>query len=205
VVIDDSSKDNNGDIDSDSDVEVLLVGEKDVVRSASLGAIDSDNDNDKQSDGWVEVPVPVSVQSVSMQSVSAVPSSTLCSSDATTAEDPVVVAMSATDNKLTNRDNSTTEITEASPASGSGCPDSVDVDACDDSVSDCVSAYEDAAHDGLCVPLLALHAADDPIIHVDSMPCRSGAAGAVDNLVCLVTRVGGHVGWPQGWAPWIHR
>lgn len=57
---------------------------------------------------------------------------------------------------------------------------------------------------GLPLPLLALNAADDPIIHVDSTPCRSGVVGAVDNLVCLVTTTGGHVGWPLGISPSGH-
>ena len=36
---------------------------------------------------------------------------------------------------------------------------------------------------GLPLPLLCLHAADDPIIHVDTMPCRIGIAKAIDNMV----------------------
>ena len=83
-------------------------------------------------------------------------------------------------------------------------------------------------------PMLVLHAVDDPISHVDSMPCVEGlsvnhcaswgstgaglgagaggggakkkhgiaAARQVDNLVCMVTRSGGHVGWPVGLLPW---
>jgi hypothetical protein len=35
----------------------------------------------------------------------------------------------------------------------------------------------------LPLPLLAIHAADDPILHVDSMPCNSGIVHAIDNLV----------------------
>lgn len=38
---------------------------------------------------------------------------------------------------------------------------------------------------GLPVPLLSIHAADDPIIHVDTLPCRTGIVEAVDNLVLL--------------------
>jgi hypothetical protein len=66
-----------------------------------------------------------------------------------------------------------------------------------------VDAHSD--YTGLPLPLLAMQAADDPIIHIDSMPCRSGVVEAVENLVCLVTSVGGHVGWPIGWFPWLHR
>jgi hypothetical protein len=35
----------------------------------------------------------------------------------------------------------------------------------------------------LPLPLLAIHSADDPILHVDSMPCNSGIVHAIDNLV----------------------
>lgn len=35
----------------------------------------------------------------------------------------------------------------------------------------------------LPVPLLAIHAADDPILHIDVMPCHSGIVRAIDNLV----------------------
>jgi hypothetical protein len=35
----------------------------------------------------------------------------------------------------------------------------------------------------LPLPLLAIHAADDPILHVDTMPCNSGIVYAIDNLV----------------------
>ena len=55
------------------------------------------------------------------------------------------------------------------------------------------------------MPLLTLNAADDPIIHVDTTPCQSGVVGAVDNLICLVTLTGGHVGWPVTFEPWKHK
>ena len=48
----------------------------------------------------------------------------------------------------------------------------------------------------LPVPLLVIHAIDDPIIHADTLPCNSGVANTVDNLCVLVTKNGGHVGWP---------
>jgi hypothetical protein len=87
---------------------------------------------------------------------------------------------------------------------------------------------------GFSLPLLSLQSADDPIIHIDTSPCRSGKpypnsiptihvdislcmpikvksnpnpnpnptyigiVDAIDNLICLVTSVGGHVGWPLG-------
>eukprot|EP01036_Dinobryon_divergens_P034710 gene34710-44891_t len=53
-------------------------------------------------------------------------------------------------------------------------------------------------------PLLALHAMDDVIIHPNTMPSAACSA-AVDNLICLVTDTGGHVGWPVGLLPTEHR
>lgn len=55
----------------------------------------------------------------------------------------------------------------------------------------------------LPVPLLAIHAADDPIIHCDTNPIQ--AAKLIDNFICLITKTGGHVGWPVGWFPTRHR
>jgi hypothetical protein len=56
--------------------------------------------------------------------------------------------------------------------------------AADKEESECIDEYLSGYPvSGLPVPLLALQAADDPIIHVDTMPCRSGVASAVDNLV----------------------
>ena len=53
----------------------------------------------------------------------------------------------------------------------------------------------------LPVPLLVIHAIDDPIIHADTLPCNSGVANTVDNLCVLVTSTGGHVGWPLTYQP----
>ena len=51
------------------------------------------------------------------------------------------------------------------------------------------------------VPLLAVHAADDPIIHADTLHMTTSSAGDdtvciedFDNLISLVTATGGHVG-----------
>ena len=58
----------------------------------------------------------------------------------------------------------------------------------------------------LKIPLLALHAADDPILHVDTHPVRQAVEGKLtQNLICLITRTGGHVGWSLGWFPWLSR
>jgi predicted alpha/beta-fold hydrolase len=54
-------------------------------------------------------------------------------------------------------------------------------------------------------PLLAVHSKDDPIVHVDTMPVCHGLVEKIDNLVCLVTEKGGHVGWPVGLAPSSNR
>ncbi|KAF4690525.1 Phospholipase abhd3 [Perkinsus olseni] len=52
----------------------------------------------------------------------------------------------------------------------------------------------------IAIPTLLVHACDDPVIHVDA------AAKLPPNhskyLYTLVTPTGGHLGWPQGWAPW---
>eukprot|EP00947_MAST-08B_sp_MAST-8B-sp1_P003933 g3933.t1 len=53
--------------------------------------------------------------------------------------------------------------------------------------------------DGARIPLLAVNACDDPIVDVDTMPvadCDTNEA-----LFLLVTRNGGHVGWPIGMFP----
>ncbi|CAM9293233.1 unnamed protein product [Ectocarpus fasciculatus] len=69
--------------------------------------------------------------------------------------------------------------------------------------------YED-----LRIPLLAVHAADDPIVHADTHP-RPGTEdeggnsfskkGSNSSFISLVTTTGGHVGWPVGIFPWINR
>ena len=46
-------------------------------------------------------------------------------------------------------------------------------------------------------PTFILHAADDPICHADCIP--TDAAGP--NVCVLMTRRGGHIGWPTGWLP----
>lgn len=53
----------------------------------------------------------------------------------------------------------------------------------------------------LPVPLLVLHACDDPIIHADTLPVHSNIVNTIDNLCVLVTSLGGHVGWPVGLSP----
>ena len=54
------------------------------------------------------------------------------------------------------------------------------------------------------VPVLVVHAADDPIIHADTnQPERMGTLS--ENLVILLTETGGHVGFPLGTCPWRHK
>jgi len=48
------------------------------------------------------------------------------------------------------------------------------------------------------IPLLAVHARDDPIIHCDALRAEEFAAGN-SNLLFLITDRGGHCGWPWGW------
>jgi len=55
-------------------------------------------------------------------------------------------------------------------------------------------------------PFLTLHAAEDPILHVDSIPVEMAQKGEITpNFIALITETGGHVGWPIGWAPWRYR
>ena len=58
----------------------------------------------------------------------------------------------------------------------------------------------------LKIPMLAVHAMDDPILHVDTYPTNIVEHGTLsENLVVLITRTGGHVGWPVGLMPWVRR
>ncbi|CAM9267585.1 unnamed protein product, partial [Phaeothamnion confervicola] len=51
----------------------------------------------------------------------------------------------------------------------------------------------------LRVPLLAVVAYDDPIMAVERTPVA--AALESEDLMILLTKRGGHVGWPTGWRP----
>ena len=58
----------------------------------------------------------------------------------------------------------------------------------------------------VAVPLLHLHACDDPIIDCDTFaPYLSAGRPPPANMHFLITRRGGHVGWCEGWAPWTTR
>ena len=58
----------------------------------------------------------------------------------------------------------------------------------------------------VAVPLLHLHACDDPIIDCDTFaPYLSGGAPLPGCLHFVITRHGGHVGWCEGWRPWEDR
>ncbi|CAM9385673.1 unnamed protein product [Pylaiella littoralis] len=71
--------------------------------------------------------------------------------------------------------------------------------------SDVTGYYVDmsaAAEDkiaGLRIPMLAVSSFDDPIMTSDGSP--EAALTNVEDLFILVTRKGGHVGWPTGWLP----
>ncbi|KAJ1453438.1 Alpha/Beta hydrolase protein [Pelagophyceae sp. CCMP2097] len=56
----------------------------------------------------------------------------------------------------------------------------------------------------LAVPLLVLHAKDDPITPFEACLAPLVSKASEHVFVCA-TRVGGHVGWPQGDAPGDHR
>lgn len=55
------------------------------------------------------------------------------------------------------------------------------------------------------VPLLVIHALDDPVIHADSIPAdplKANQPWVWENSIMLLTAMGGHMGWPLGWLPW---
>ena len=58
-------------------------------------------------------------------------------------------------------------------------------------------------------PCFILHAKDDPIIHADSIPTarvtRKSAHREPSNILLLMTKHGGHIGWPTGWLPCLTR
>ena len=54
----------------------------------------------------------------------------------------------------------------------------------------------------VAIPLLAVHACDDPI--VDSTTYDTAIGCGNDNLWFLITRHGGHIGWPEGTSPRRH-
>jgi predicted alpha/beta-fold hydrolase len=60
----------------------------------------------------------------------------------------------------------------------------------------------------LAVPLLVVHALDDPLITWRTVAANRGARHPANltttgkgNLMLLLTKAGGHVGWPIGWFP----
>lgn len=61
-------------------------------------------------------------------------------------------------------------------------------------------AYEEKWRN-VTLPLLAVNAADDPIMHCDCLRAEEFSKGN-ENLLFLITKKGGHVGWPWGWRPW---
>ena len=55
----------------------------------------------------------------------------------------------------------------------------------------------------MSIPLLAVAARDDPIIHCDALRATEFSEEN-ENLLFLITERGGHVGWPKGLLPWQH-
>ncbi|KAF4666541.1 Phospholipase abhd3 [Perkinsus chesapeaki] len=66
-------------------------------------------------------------------------------------------------------------------------------------MSACSDRYSNGGSD-IAVPTLIVHSLDDPIIHVDAGAAIPSTASKY--LFALITKTGGHVGWPQGWTPW---
>jgi predicted alpha/beta-fold hydrolase len=65
---------------------------------------------------------------------------------------------------------------------------------------------QDSRISNVSVPLLMVHALDDPIAY---WKCLGDPTNVVHsgkgNVVMLLTQKGGHVGWPIGWRPWKHQ
>jgi predicted alpha/beta-fold hydrolase len=62
------------------------------------------------------------------------------------------------------------------------------------------------------IPLLVIHALDDPLITWRTVAANRGflhpstlTKSGTGNLFVLLTKAGGHVGWPMGWNPREHR
>ena len=53
------------------------------------------------------------------------------------------------------------------------------------------------------VPLLAVHALDDPIAIYEV--ALADEVAATEHVMLLATTHGGHIGWPTGWRPAEHR
>ncbi|CAN0346745.1 unnamed protein product [Ectocarpus sp. 13 AM-2016] len=62
-----------------------------------------------------------------------------------------------------------------------------------------MSAAADGKIAGLRTPTLAVTSLDDPIMTADGSPIAE--VDTIKNLFILLTRNGGHVGWPTGWNP----
>jgi len=74
-------------------------------------------------------------------------------------------------------------------------------------MGDRVRGKNDGRIADVAVPLLVLHALDDPLITHRSMTGRGGRPGDVvrtgmGNVVLALTESGGHIGWPLGNTPW---
>jgi predicted alpha/beta-fold hydrolase len=48
-------------------------------------------------------------------------------------------------------------------------------------------------------PILLLNAQDDPLIHPDSTQLARSWANSNENIICVTTSHGGHLGWVTGW------
>lgn len=64
----------------------------------------------------------------------------------------------------------------------------------------------------LAIPLCVIHALDDPLLTWRTVAANKGFMHPANltrtgsgNLVLLLTKGGGHVGWPLGWFPHLHR
>ena len=62
----------------------------------------------------------------------------------------------------------------------------------------------------ISIPFCVLHALDDPLVTWKTVAANHGLMHPTNltktgsgNLLILLTKQGGHVGWPTGWAPFL--
>jgi len=70
---------------------------------------------------------------------------------------------------------------------------------------------DDARIHTVSIPLCVVHALDDPLVTWRTVAANTGlmhptnltAAVKSGNVMILLTKAGGHVGWPLGWLPFV--
>jgi predicted alpha/beta-fold hydrolase len=73
----------------------------------------------------------------------------------------------------------------------------------------CVPTINDVMN--LKTPLLAIHAADDPLVHAETQPATEFVTKYENDkqkgsrMISFITESGGHIGWSVGMFPWVHK